>query len=122
MADEPIALPLPGEEARKWAMLCHLSAVVGLFFPFGNLVAPVLLWLWKKDLDPYIDAQGKEVLNFQITVTIAAMLCVVTAALLIGGLLFPVVVIGAIVLTIYAAVKVKKGVAYRYPLTWRPIS
>ncbi|PWB30300.1 DUF4870 domain-containing protein [Pseudomonas sp. SDI] len=122
MADESITLPLPGEEARKWAMLCHLSAVIGLFFPFGNVVAPLLLWLWKKDSDPYVDTQGKEALNFQITVTLAGMACVVTAALIIGSLMFPVVVIAAIVLAIMAAVKAKKGAAYRYPLAWRPLN
>lgn len=122
MTDTPVDLPLPDEEARKWAMLCHLSAVAGLFFPFGNLIGPVLLWLWKKELDPYIDVQGKEALNFQITVTLAFMACVVTAALIIGSLMMPVVIICGVVFALIAAVKAKQGKAYRYPFAWRPIT
>jgi len=54
----------PGQNARNMAMLCHL---LGLFTGF---VGPLILWLLKKDEDPFIDRQGKEALNFQITVVI----------------------------------------------------
>ena len=60
--------PKPTEtskDARMWGMLCHL---LGLFTSF---VGPLIIWLLKKAEDPFIDDQGKEALNFQITLAIA---------------------------------------------------
>ena len=47
----------------------------GWCFPFGNVLGPLIVWQVKKDLDPFVDAQGKEALNFQISVALAALLC-----------------------------------------------
>ncbi len=58
----------PGAEARKWAMLCHYAAFAWFLAPMiGNVVGPLVVWQIKRDSDPYVDAQGKEALNFQIT-------------------------------------------------------
>ena len=102
-------------------MLCHFAAFFGLIFPFGNLLGPLIVWQLKKEVDPYIDAQGKEALNFQITVAIAAMICFLLMVVIIGFPLLMLVGVGALVLTIIAGVKVNDGVAYRYPFTWRLI-
>jgi len=52
---------------RNWGMLCHLMAFAGLLgIPFGHLLGPLIIWLLKKNDHPYIDAQGKASLNFQI--------------------------------------------------------
>ena len=65
MSDEPLApQSTPGPEARQWAMFCHFAAFLGLVFPFGNLLGPLIVWQIKKDMDPFVDAQGKEALNF----------------------------------------------------------
>lgn len=66
----------PSAEARQWAMLCHFAAFFGLVFPFGNLLGPLVVWQIKRDLDPFVDAQGKEAVNFQISVTLAGLVCV----------------------------------------------
>ena len=67
----------PDSEARLWAMIAHLSGFLGYFLPvIGSLIGPLIVWQLKKDLHPYVDEQGKEALNFQITVLIAAMVCV----------------------------------------------
>ena len=58
----------PGQEARQWAMFCHFAAFIGLVFPFGSLLGPLIVWQLKRESDPFVDAQGKEALNFQITV------------------------------------------------------
>ena len=55
-------VPTPSQEARQWAMFCHFAAFLGLVFPFGNLLGPLIIWQIKKDLDPVVDAQG----NFSI--------------------------------------------------------
>ena len=121
MSDTQLPVPAPSKEVRQWAMLCHFAAFLGLVFPFGSLIGPLILWQIKKDMDPLIDDQGKEALNFQITVAIAWIACMVLGFVVIGFLLMGVLVIGALVLTIIAGIKANKGIAYRYPLTWRPV-
>ena len=117
-----------GEEAKgagdekNWAMFCHLSALSGFIIPFGNLIGPLVIWLIKKDTMPLVDRHGKEALNFQITVTLAAIVSFILIFALIGILLIWVVAIGALVLTIMAAVKVANGnLDYRYPIALRLI-
>lgn len=112
----------PNAEARQWAMLTHLSALSGFIIPFGSIIAPLIMWQIKKAESPFIDDQGKEALNFQITVFIAVLVSGLLTLVLIGILLLPVVVIGALVLTIMAAIKANEGVNYRYPLTLRLIT
>ncbi|WP_434570906.1 DUF4870 domain-containing protein [Pseudomonas sp. Z1-14] len=119
MSDEQVLLPQPSREARQWAMFCHLSALLGIFIPFGSLIGPLVIWQLKRESDPFIDAQGKEALNFQITVAIAAAISLLLMIVVIGFFLFGLVAIGALVLTIIAGVKANEGQPYRYPFTWR---
>ena len=113
--------PGPSREARQCAMFCHFSAFLGMWFPFGSLIGPLILWQMKRESDPFIDDQGKEALNFQITVAIASAICYVLMFILIGFALLGLVLIGAVVLVVIAGVKANDGVVYRYPFTWRPI-
>ena len=119
MSDSELPVPAPSYEARQGAMLCHLAAFLGFVFPFGNIVGPLILWQMKKHADPFIDDQGKESMNFQITVSIAWMVCIVLAFAVIGFVLMVFLLIATVVLTIIGGIKANKGIAYRYPLTWR---
>lgn len=110
------------KEEQNWAMICHLAALSGFVIPLGNILGPLIVWLIKKDTMPLVNQHGKEALNFQITVTIAMVICIVLMFVLIGILLVFVVGIGALVLTIMAAVKVSNGqLDYKYPWTLRLI-
>jgi|TARA_R110000868_G_scaffold44351_4_gene148259 hypothetical protein len=100
-------------------MFCHFAAFLGLVIPFGNLLGPLIVWQIKKDLDPFVDAQGKEALNFQISVALAALLCFLLMVVVIGFPLLLLVSIAALVLTIIAGIKANEGQAYRYPFAWR---
>ncbi|MGQ7816640.1 DUF4870 domain-containing protein [Metapseudomonas furukawaii] len=117
--DEPVEYREPSREARQWAMFCHFAAFLGLVFPFGNLLGPLIVWQIKKDMDPFVDAQGKEALNFQISVALAVVLCFLLMLVVIGFPLLGLVSIGALVLTIIAGIKANEGQAYRYPFCWR---
>ncbi|VVO72206.1 hypothetical protein PS838_01354 [Pseudomonas fluorescens] len=121
MSDEQQLLPTPGKEVRQWAMFCHLSALLGIWIPFGTLIGPLILWQMKREMDPFIDAQGKEALNFQITVAIATGISILLMVVVVGFFLVGLVAIGAVVLTIIAGVKANEGFPYRYPFTWRLI-
>ncbi|MBP6963731.1 MAG: DUF4870 domain-containing protein [Armatimonadetes bacterium] len=123
--------PLDKDE-RLWAMLCHLLAFAGLVgIPFGNILGPLVAWLAKKDQYPLVDDQGKESLNFQISVTIygvgLAVLAVLAVISIIGiFILLPaiVLVVGIwwvveAVLIVMAAIKANEGERFRYPITIR---
>ncbi len=115
----PQALQVSKQE-QNWAMLCHLSALAGFVFPFGNLIGPLVVWLLKRAEMPQVERHGKESLNFQISVTIAALLCIPLMFILIGIPLIFAVGIGALVLTVMATVKVSNGdFEHRYPFTLR---
>jgi uncharacterized protein len=106
-------------DAKTFGMLCHLLALSGLLIPFGHIIGPVVIWVIKKDQHPFVDDQGKESLNFQITVTIAMAIAFALAFVLIGFLLIPIIGIGALILVIIATIQANQGRRYRYPLTIR---
>lgn len=120
-APPPAADTVDDAEARQWAMIAHLSALVGFIIPFGNIIGPLVVWQIKKDM-PFVEEQGKEALNFQITVSLAAIVCFILMFILIGALLLPILGIAAIVFTIIAAIKANGGEHYEYPLTLRLVS
>ena len=111
----------PDRDSQQWGMIAHLSALIGFVIPFGNLIGPLVVWQMKKDM-PFVVDQGKEALNFQITVAIAVFVCLLLSLVVVGMLLLPVVGIGALVLTVMAGIKANNGEAYRYPFTLRLIS
>ncbi|MFZ5656614.1 MAG: DUF4870 domain-containing protein [Pseudomonadota bacterium] len=108
-------------EERQWAMFAHLSALAGFVIPAGNIIAPLVIWLLKKDTMPFVADQGRESLNFQITVLIAVVAAAFLVVVLIGFLLLPLIALAALVLVIIASIKANEGVAYRYPFTLRLI-
>ena len=109
----------PDKDARTWAMVCHISAFAGLVMPFLNIVAPLIVWLLKRENDPFIDDQGREALNFQITVILMSIVVGFLCLVLIGFLLAPVLFLYWIVFTIIGGVKANDGITYRYPFTLR---
>lgn len=112
----------PPSSAKNIAVLCHLGGLAGYIFPFGNIIAPVVLWLLKRDEHPYIDEQGKEAVNFQITVAIYAIVAAVLVLLLVGLLLLAAVAVFQVIMVIVAAVRASEGERFRYPLTLRLVT
>src|SRR5262249_38656032 len=110
-------------EERNWAMLAHILALVGyIAVPFGNIIAPLIIYLMKKDQSPFIADHARESLNFQISMTIYAIIAGFLIFVLIGLVLLPVIYIAGLALTILATVKASNGVQYRYPFTLRIIN
>ena len=117
--DKPAEQPL-SKDAKTWGMLCHLIALAGFIMPvIGNIVGPLVIWLIKKDEFPFVDDQGKESLNFQISITIYGIIASILMVVLIGFLLIFAVLIFDLVMIIMATVKANSGEKYRYPLTIR---
>ena len=137
---ENVAAPPPPPESgavsaeeKQWALFAHLSALVGGIITsgwagsIGCFIGPLIIWLVKKDTLPFVDDQGKEALNFNITVGIVFLALLLLSIVTLGiGLIIAIplwVIIGIawLVLTIIAAIKANQGVAYRYPFTLRLI-
>jgi uncharacterized Tic20 family protein len=110
------------KKAVTWATFCHVAALsLYLGIPFGHIIVPLIIWLIKKDEFPFVEEQGKESLNFQISMTIYGIIAGILCYVFIGLILLPVLVIAHIALIIMAIVKTNKGENYRYPFTIRVI-
>ena len=110
--------PAPTAEERQWGMLAHLSGLIASFFGLPFL-GPLIVLLTKGKESAWVEKHAKEALNFQITATVAIFLSALLVAVLIGICLLPVVGIGALVLTVMAAIKANEGQMYRYPVNVR---
>lgn len=106
-------------DENMWGMACHLAALSGFVIPFGSIIGPLVIWLMKKDTMPFVDDQGKEALNFNISIAIYVVLSILLIFVVVGIFTLIAVAIGQLVLTIVAAVKANEGTPYRYPLTIR---
>jgi uncharacterized Tic20 family protein len=109
------------KDARLWGMLAHLSTLSGFVIPMGGIIGPLVVWLIKKEEYPFVDDQGKEALNFQISLFIYTIVCVILAFVVIGIFLLLGLLIFDVVVTIIAAMKANSGEPYRYPLCIRII-
>lgn len=119
-------VPVPDQDARTWAMVAHLSALVGLLGNgVGFFLGPLAVWAFKKDSHPFVDEQGKEAINFQLTLIIVGAIAVAVMFTIIGIVIaLPVLLIVTIVMVvmpIVAGVRANQGEHYRYPLSWRLI-
>ncbi len=110
-----------GNQERTWAMLCHLAALSGLIIPLGTILGPLVIWLLKKNESPLVDRNGKEALNFQISMLLYFVVAAILTLVLIGIFLMIGLGIANIVLVIMAAVKVNNGEDFQYPFTIRII-
>ena len=117
--DEP-ALTTPTSEERTMAVLSHILCVIGGF------LAPLIIYLIKKDESAYIRSHAKESLNFQLTVLLAWIaLWIVTMILtfiffFFSFLWFPLMVllmIANLVLVIIATIRASENKIYKYPFS-----
>jgi uncharacterized protein len=110
----------PAKNERTLAMVCHLLGLCWFVLPMvGNIVGPLVLWLIKKDESALVDDQGKEAVNFQITVTLALLVSSALMLVIVGIFLFFAVLVADVVLVIMAMLKANEGQRYRYPVCLR---
>ena len=63
--------PIPESDERNWAVLTHLAGfLVFSPVPFGHILGPLVVWLFKRSESKFLDRHGKAALNFQISFTI----------------------------------------------------
>ena len=125
-AAAPYLGPPPDQDSMTMGMLAHLLGA------FTFWLGPLIIWLIKRETSPFVNDQGKEALNWQITVFIGLFsLTIVTIALTIMhvmwivGCVFGLIRLGILIVNlvfaIQGAIAASKGVAYRYPFALRLI-
>ena len=117
------ASPLTPAEDQQWASFAHFGGILG-FLP------PLIIWLVFKDRGQRSEAEGKESLNFQITVLLAWLAYSIVSAILgfvpvlgflFATLLFLAILAAQIVFPILGGIRVNSGGSYRYPFALRLI-
>ncbi|MFD0976805.1 DUF4870 domain-containing protein [Salinimicrobium gaetbulicola] len=105
-------------EDRQLLMLTHLSQLLDLVTGIGGFIVPLVIWLTQRDKILGMDAHGKMILNFQISLFIYSIVAI-PLILLFGLGIFILIGIGiiAIVFPILNAIKVNNGEIPSYPLT-----
>jgi uncharacterized Tic20 family protein len=110
---------MPESEEKTMALLAHLLGAV------TNVLGPLVIWLIKKDESPFVNDQGKEALNFQLTILIgyimAGFLSVVPVVQCFSVLFIPALAVVGLVFGILGCLEANNGVAYRYPFAIRLI-
>ncbi|MCB1077178.1 MAG: DUF4870 domain-containing protein [Verrucomicrobiae bacterium] len=119
-------LPVPGQgklsdkDDKTFGMLAHLLGALTSF------VGPLVIWLIKKEESPFVSDQGREALNFQLTLLIGYVAAIILSFVPFVGcvtaLLFPAIGIVGLIFGILGCLEANKGTAYRYPFAIRMIS
>ena len=115
LGDEISPLAPPTSDEKTMGILSHILCLVAGF------IAPLIIYLIKKDESAYVREHAKESLNFQITLVILYIGCIILAFLLIGFLLMAILGIGALILIIVATIRASEGKMYKYPINFRLI-
>ena len=106
--------PTPTQDEKNLGLIMHVLSLVGF-----SLVGPLVVWLVKKDESAFINVQGRELLNFQLSVLIYAIICIPLCFVLVGFPLLVALACASLILTIIGLVKATEGKIYRFPLTIR---
>ena len=99
----------PTSDEKLWGLFTHLAGILAICIP------TLIIWMVKKEESDFLDDQGKEALNFQLSVLIVSIVSAVTC---IGP---AIVLIGGVVFFVIGGIEANKGVRYRYPYTFRMI-
>ncbi|HEY4285737.1 MAG TPA: DUF4870 domain-containing protein [Puia sp.] len=114
MAEE-YPLTTPSSDEKTMAILAHALTLV------APILAPLIIYLVKKDESQFVRQNALESLNFQITLIIFVIIGVILTLIIIGAFLLMLVGIGGFILVIVASIKASEGKIYRYPVNFRII-
>ena len=119
-SDTPAPSAAPTENERTWGMLAHLSALAGVVvWLLGCVLGPLAVYLSRRDQSEFVAEHAREALNFNITVALAAVVCLLLMLVFVGFILGAALFIAWLVLTLIAAIKASEGAIYRYPISLR---
>jgi len=119
------APPAITSDDRLWGSIAHFSACAGYATGIGFLAGPLIVWLWKRDTSPFVGEQGKEALNFNLSILIYFVACILLCFTFIF-LFFVHIALGLLgafhlICIVIAGLKAYEGESFRYPLNLRLI-
>lgn len=105
-------------EDKSLLVITHLSQLLTYITGIGGLIVPLIIWAFKKDEVFALDKQGKDIVNFQISIIIYSIICI-PLILLFGLGILGLIGIGliALIFPILNAIRVSNGEEVKYPLT-----
>lgn len=104
-------------EDRQLLMFTHLSQLLNLFTGLGGFIVPLIIWLTQKDKIEHMDEQGKQILNFQLTMIIVSIIAIPLCFILIGFVILGLVCLLTLIFPIINAIKANDGQLTYYPLS-----
>jgi uncharacterized Tic20 family protein len=99
---------VPTSDEKTLAILSHILTLV------APILAPLIIYLVKKNESKFVEWHAKESLNFQITIAIIIIILFIT---IIGILFAWIVAIISLVLVIIATIRASEGKLYKYPFS-----
>jgi uncharacterized Tic20 family protein len=115
------AQPLSPSQERTWATITHVVAGGAMLLSAGTLgfVAALVIYLVYRDRGPFIRAHAANAVNIQLTALVGLVVSAILIIVLVGLLLYPLIVVAAVVIHGIAAVKANDGEWYDPPWTIR---
>jgi uncharacterized Tic20 family protein len=117
-----MSAPTPGfatNDEKTWALVAHFGGAAGALIGAGGggWVAPLIAMVSKGNESPTVRSHAVAALNFQILVTIIAVVGYITACAIIGFFIFVAAMIIGVIFGILAGLKANEGQPYKYPFT-----
>jgi hypothetical protein len=104
-------------EDNQLLVITHLSQLLSLITGFGGLIVPLIIWATQKNDVEQMDEQGKDIINFQISLIIYAIICIPLCLIIIGFFGFIILWLLNLIMPIVNAINASNGAPTRYPLT-----
>lgn len=100
-------------DERIFSLLCHLIALV----PYLGIIGPLLIWLLRKDVYAEVNRQGRDSINFQLSIWIYSLAAGLLVFMGIGALIITLIGILNLIVVVVASIKSYNGERFEYPLS-----
>ena len=70
---------------KNTAILLQLSALTQYFIPLGNYIIPTVIWSTQKERSKFVDYNGRQLINFQLSLLLYYLILGVTSITEEGG-------------------------------------
>lgn len=110
--------PYWGMELNTYCMLMHLGQLAGILIPLAGWILPILMWTTQKDKSEVVDAHGKNILNWMISVLIFSLIAAVLSIIIIGIPLLIAIWVCNVIFVIMAGMRANDGIVWKYPYSF----
>lgn len=111
---------IPLRKDNQLLLITHLSQLLTYVTGFGGLLVPIIIWAVNKDKIEGLDQHGKEIINFQLSMILFALICI-PLILALGLGILGLIILGIIsfVFPIVNGINASNGNFSKYPFSIR---